>query len=94
MSITQNKEIKYETPLVFLDLIEKREKTPQKIEIAIENLKKMKEKTDRLAEELKEGYKQEQKGFLYYLYNALLVERKKAEGIENKFFHRAKIGNK
>jgi len=45
----------------------------------------MKNETEKIVEELKESYRQEQKGFIYNLYNALLVERKKAEGIENKF---------
>ena len=85
MSISKNGEIQYETPLIFLNLIKRKEKAPQRIENVVENLKKMKEKTDITVEELKEGYRQEQKGFLYNLYNALLVERKKAEGIENKF---------
>jgi superfamily II DNA/RNA helicase len=75
----------YETPVVFLDLIKKRQKGPTKIEIAIENLKKLEEKTKEIVEELKERYQQEQKGFLYNLYNALLVEREKAEGIQDKF---------
>ena len=85
MSILKNGEISYETPLAFLDLIKRKEKPPQKIENAIENLKRMREKTKKTVEELKEGYQQEQKGFLYNLYNALLVERKKAAGIEDKF---------
>jgi len=75
----------YETPIVFLDLIKKRQKGPTKIEIAIENLKKLEEKTKEIVEELKERYQQQQKGFLYNLYNALLVEREKAEGIQDKF---------
>ena len=85
MSISRNGEINYETPLVFLDLIKRRENSPQKIESAVENLKTMKDETEKTVEELKEGYQQEQRGFLYNLYNALLVERKKAEGIEDKF---------
>jgi len=85
MSISRNGEINYETPLVFLDLIKGKERAPQKIENAIENLKRMKEKTEETVEELKAGYQQEQKGFLYNLYNALLVERRKAEDIEDKF---------
>ena len=85
MSISKNGEIKYETPLVFLDLIKRKAKTSQKIENAVENLKRMKDETKRIVEELKEGYQQEQKGFLYNLYNALLVEKQKAEGIEEKF---------
>ncbi len=85
MSISKNGEIKYETPLVFLNLIKKRQKSPQKIEAAIENLRKMKEETERMVEELKEKYQQEQKGFLYNLYNALLVERAKASDIKREF---------
>jgi len=85
MSISKNEEINYETPLVFLSLIKKREKSPQKIENAIENLKRMKDETKKIVEELKESYQQEQKGFLFNLYSTLLVERRKAEGIENKF---------
>jgi len=85
MTITNNREINYETPLVFVDLIKRKEKSPQKIENVIENLKRMKDETERIVGELKEGYQQEQKGFLYNLYNTLLVERKKAEGIEDKF---------
>jgi len=84
-TISKDGEIREETPLAFLNLIKRREKPPEKIENAVENLKRMKEKTETIVEELKEGYRQEQKGFLYNLYNALLVERKKAEGIENKF---------
>lgn len=85
MSISKNGEIKYDTPLAFLNLIKRKEKSPQKIESAVENLKRMKDKTEEIVEELKEGYQQEQRGFLYNLYNALLVERKKAEGFEGKF---------
>lgn len=85
MSISKDGEIKYETPLVFLNLINERQKKPQKIETAIENLKKMKEETERMVENLKEEYQQEQKGFLYNLYNALLVERAKAVEIKREF---------
>jgi len=85
MSISKNGEIKYDTPLAFLSLIKRKEKPPQKIESAVENLKRMKDKTEEIVEELKEGYQQEQRGFLYNLYNTLLVERKRAEGFEGKF---------
>jgi len=85
MSISKNGEINYETPLVFLNLIEKRQKNPQRIENAIENLKRMKDETKKITEELKEKYQQEQKGFLYNLYNALLVERAKAKEIIREF---------
>lgn len=85
MTISKDGEIRYETPLAFLNLIKRKEKAPQRIENVVESLKRMKEKTEIIVEEFKEGYRQEQKGFLYNLYNALLVERKKAEGIENKF---------
>jgi len=78
-------EMREDTPLAFLSLIKRRAKPPQRIENAIENLKMIKEKTEEIVEELKEGYSQEQKGFLYNLYNALLVERKKAESIEDRF---------
>jgi len=85
MSISKNGEINYETPLAFLNLITRKERPPHRIENTIENLKRMKNETEKIVEELKESYRQEQKGFIYNLYNALLVERKKAEGIENKF---------
>jgi len=73
------------TPLAFLDLIKRKEVSPQKIEKAIESLKEMSDKTEAEVERLKEGYRMEQRGFLYNLYNALLVERAKAEGIADKF---------
>ncbi|MHA1755270.1 MAG: hypothetical protein ACTSVV_00770, partial [Promethearchaeota archaeon] len=85
MSISKDGKMNHETPLVFLNLIKKREQSPQKIENAIENLKRMKDEIIKNVEELKEGYQQQQRGFLYNLYNALLVEREKATGIENKF---------
>ena len=85
MSISKNGEIKYETPLAFLNLIKRRQKNPHRIENAIENLKRMKEETERMVEDLKEKYQQEQKGFLYNLYNALLVERAKAVEIKREF---------
>jgi len=85
MSISSDGKINYETPLAFLNLIRRRRKSPEKIEYAIENLKRMKGETEKIVEELKESYRQEQKGFLYNLYNALLVERRKSEGIERKF---------
>jgi len=84
-SISKDGEISYDTPLAFLNLIKRREKMPQRIENAIENLKTIKEKTEEIVERLKEGYRQEQKGFLYNLYNSLLVERGKAEEIKDKF---------
>ena len=85
MSISRDGEIKYDTPLVFLNLIKRKQKSPQKIENAIENLKRMDDETKKIVEKLREDYQQEQKGFLYNLYNALLVERRNAIGIEDKF---------
>jgi len=85
MSISKNREIKKETPLVFLNLIKRRKKNPQKIENAIENLRKMKETTEKMVEELKKGYTREQKGFLNKLYNNLWIEREKASDIQSKF---------
>lgn len=80
-----NNVLSYETPLAFLDLIKKRRKETEKIETAIESLKTLEGNTNKIVEELKEGYQQEQRGFLYNLYNALLVEREKAKEIEDKF---------
>lgn len=80
-----NNEPSYETPLAFLDLIKKKRKEPEKIETAIKGLKTIEDKTNEIVEKLKEGYQQEQRGFLYNLYNALLVEREKAAGVEDKF---------
>lgn len=85
MSISKDGEIKYESPSVLYDLINKREKSPQKMENAVENLKRMKEETERIAEEKKEDYEQEQKGFLYNLFSTLHVEREKAKDIKKKF---------
>jgi SNF2 family DNA or RNA helicase len=85
MSISKNGEIEYKTPLAFLNLIKRRQENPQRIENVIENLKRMKDETEKITEELKEKYQPEQKGFLYNLYNALLVERAKASEIEREF---------
>lgn len=86
MSINPHtKEINPETAIAFRDLIKKGRKNPEKIETAIESLKAMKDETENIKEDLKERYQQEQRGFLYNLYNALLVERAKAEGMEDKF---------
>ncbi|MEM2259149.1 MAG: helicase-related protein [Candidatus Thermoplasmatota archaeon] len=75
----------YSTPIVFLDLIKKGKKEPEKIETAIKNLSSIKQKIEEIVEELKEKYQPEQKGFLYNLYNALRVEREKANGLKEKF---------
>lgn len=85
VSIDSENQISYETPLAFLDLIRANRKPTEKIEKAIENLKIIKDETENIKEGLKEKYQQEQKGFLYNLYNALLVEREKSKGIEDKF---------
>jgi len=60
ISITKDGKVDYETPLAFLNLIKRKEKPPERIEYAVENLKTMKERTDEIVEELKEGYRQEQ----------------------------------
>jgi len=86
MSINpENQKINYKTPIAFLDLIKNPRKNPEKIENAIECLKIMKDETDKIVEELKEEYRQEQRGFLYNLYNTLLIHRENTEGIEDKF---------
>ncbi len=88
MSISNNEEIEYDTPLIFLNLIKRKQKNPQKIETAIENLKMMKEETERIVEDLKEKYQQEQKGFLAELRKALLSERPKlTPELENSFWN-------
>ena len=81
----QTHKVAYETPLVFLDLLKNGKLSPQGIENAIECLKTMSDETGDIKERLREEYELEQKGFLYNLYNALLVEREKAEGIEDSF---------
>ncbi|MBW9220755.1 hypothetical protein KKP91_00865 [Methanothermococcus sp. SCGC AD-155-M21] len=85
MSMGENGEITYETPLVFLDLIRQKERSPQKIENAIENLKIVKEEVKKIRKELKRGYNQKQKGFLYNLCNTLLPKRGEVGDIRNKF---------
>ncbi len=85
MSITKNDGIKYETPLAFLNLIKRKQKDPQKIENAIENLKEMKEEGERIVEDLKEKYQQEQRGFLYNLYNELYINRAKAYDFQREY---------
>jgi len=79
------KEINPETAIAFLDLIKKGRKNPEKIEMAIKSLKALKDETGNIVEDLKEKYQQEQKGFLYNLYNVLWVEREKAVEIVDKF---------
>jgi len=76
-----NGKIAYKTPLTFINLIKSGRKAPQKIETAIENLKKIKDETEKIKEEMKQRYQLEQKGFLYNLYNALLIERRKVVDI-------------
>lgn len=78
-------EISMETPLAFLDLMKGRARNPEKIESAITGLKTLKNETENIVEDLKEQYQQEQRGFLYQLYNALLVEREKAEEFKDRF---------
>ncbi|MBW9219885.1 DEAD/DEAH box helicase family protein [Methanothermococcus sp. SCGC AD-155-N22] len=90
LSIGEDGEITYETPLVFLDLIRERKRSPQKIENAIEKLKIVEKKVDKIKEELKEGYNHRQKGFLYNLYSTLIFKRREVgereiKNIENKF---------
>lgn len=53
--------------------------------MAIKSLKALKDETGNIVEDLKEKYQQEQKGFLYNLYNVLWVEREKAVEIVDKF---------
>ena len=64
-------EISYETPIVLLDLIKRGQRSPERIENAIENLERLKERTEDLVEDLKERSQQEQRGFLSNLYDAM-----------------------
>ncbi len=85
ISISKNGKIENETPLVYLDLIKSRQKNPKNIENAMENLKKMDDQAKKVVEELREKYQPEQKGFLYNLYNKLLLERSKAENFKDDY---------
>jgi superfamily II DNA/RNA helicase len=80
-----NGEIVYRTPLAFINLIKSGRKAPQKIETAIESLKKIRDETEKIKEDMKQRYQLEQKGFLYNLYNALFIEREKAADIKDKY---------
>jgi len=71
-------EIGYESPLAFLDLIRRRRKNPERFENAVKSLKIIDDETENIKDQLREKYRQEQKGFLLNLYNTLLVEKEKA----------------
>lgn len=86
MCISENGKIEYKTPLEFINLLTHRKVQSQKIDKAIENLKSMKEETEKITEILNKSSNQEQKGFLNNLFNALLVEREKAKDIESEFY--------
>jgi len=85
LSMSRDGQLKYETPLVFLKLIRNRTSSPQKIEKVMESLKTLGKEAESIREKLKESYQQEQKGFLYNLYNALLLEKEKAKKIRSKY---------
>lgn len=69
--------INYETPLVFLDLINSSKKSASNIDNIINCLKKIDDENKKVIEELK-GQNPTQSGFIYNLFNALLVKREEA----------------
>jgi len=73
------------TPIAFLDLVEKREKEPEKIEDAMECLSSLEGENEKDKEELKAKYQPEVRGFLHNLYNALYLERERASDVRDKF---------
>ncbi len=75
--------IMVESPLALLELVRNREMNPVKLDVAAERLKEIEKEVEKEVERLKKEYQPEQKGFLYNLYNALILERDKARGLEN-----------
>lgn len=69
-----SKNLSYATPIVFLDLVRKRKKSPEKIETAIETMGLIKREIEKTVEELRSEHSYIQRGFLNDLYNKLLTE--------------------
>ncbi len=69
-------------PLVLLDLVRNREMNPVELDLAAEKLKKIEEKVEKELKRLRREFKLQQKGFLYNLYNALILERENAKELE------------
>ena len=77
--------LRYESPLVFLELVDEKNKeiNPVKLDVAAEKLKEIEKEVEKEVKKLKREYQPEQKGFLYNLYNALILERERARELEN-----------
>jgi len=75
--------IKQESPLALLELVRGRKITPFKLDESAEKLKEIDKHAEKIVEKLRKEYQPEQKGFLYNLYNALVVEREKGRELEN-----------
>jgi SNF2 family DNA or RNA helicase len=75
--------IRHESPLSLLELVRYKQVNPMKITYAAEKLKKVEKEVEKEVERLKKEYQQEQRGFLYNLYNALILERDRAKELEN-----------
>lgn len=78
-------ELRSESPLAFLELVDEKNKeiNPVKLDVAAEKLKEIEKEIEKEVERLKREYQPEQKGFLYNLYNALILERERAREFEN-----------
>ena len=75
--------LRFESPLALLELVRNKEMNPVKLDVAAEKLKEIEKEVEKEVERLKREYQPEQKGFLYNLYNALILEREKARELEN-----------
>ncbi|MEM4275697.1 MAG: helicase-related protein [Candidatus Nitrosocaldaceae archaeon] len=89
--------ITYETPLIFLDLIKNRSHISN-VDKAIECIKVMQDKCEKIVEDMKNKEVNKQKGFLRELYNALVNEKDKVkeinkedESFDDKFYTVANI---
>ena len=75
--------LKSESPLALLKLVKNKEMNPVKLDVAAEKLKEIEKEIENEVERLKREYQPKQKGFLYNLYNALILEKERAKGLEN-----------
>lgn len=76
-------EMRFESPLALLELVRNKEMNPVKLDVAAERLREIEKKVEKEVERLRREYQPEQKGFLYNLYNALILERDRAKELEN-----------
>lgn len=56
---------------------------PVKIDFAAEKLKEIEERVEKEVERLRSEFQPEQRGFLYNLWNALILEKERARELEN-----------